>query len=474
MNEAPAVLRAYETLNTEDSVSSDIIVCSQCRPGTNTFTSCASQYKGSCHRVMIPLDGQALENEGNVLCIGIEGRLKYCGDGEFMAVSYVWSHGWQGCTEDGICSRVLDMLLNAASKFGLDWIWLDIAMVSGVREIRSVTVNAMNRVYSSAAITLVCDRLLLAMNGGTAREKILAMALSDWTTRLWTMQESMLSKCLVFLQQDGYWTVEDMLRKLMDYGDEDPDNHWKLIGAMITLWIMGVDSDAHFEKMVFLSSNRRTSNPIDMSRAIFPLFKLDWPGVDTTLVDGQIILLNHLGNDACRYAWLHAPIGLPPPWTWAPLNVINAEGPILREELPMRVTPQGLEGTWFAIAVDLKEVEMSDNPQDEDSTVRYLARITGTFHDSMTFTMEDNTQFFARVYHNTKDLSIWRGKPLLLLRPPVEDRPEDVTLDYYNLVILDSSTEDEYLSMHRVGSVIAEVSPREFRRYEQRIQGVIS
>jgi hypothetical protein len=146
----------------------------------------------------------------------------------------------------------------------------------------------------------------------------------------------------------------------------------------------------------------------------------------------------------------------------------------LGEGLSIRVTPQGLAGTWYAIAVDLKEFEISDDPQDEDSAVRYFARITGTFHDSMTFTMEDNTEFFARVYHNTKDLSIWRGKPLLLLRPPVEDVPEDVTLDYFNLVILDSSTEEEDLSMQRVGSVIAELSLREFKRYEQRSQGVIS
>jgi hypothetical protein len=46
------------------------------------------------------------------------------------------------------------------------------------------------------------------------------------------MQEAMLIKCLVFLQHDVYWTAEDMLRKLMDYGTEDPDN-WKLIGAIM-------------------------------------------------------------------------------------------------------------------------------------------------------------------------------------------------------------------------------------------------
>jgi hypothetical protein len=381
MTEAPAVLGAYDTLNTAVAIPSDIIVCPQCRPGTNTFMFYASQYKGSCHQVTVALDGQAPE-EGNVLCIGMEGRLKYCAEGEFMAVSHVWSHGWQGCAEEGICSRVLDMLLDIASKFGCDWIWLDIALVSGVREIRSLTVNAMNRVYSSAAITLVCDRLLLAMKGGTDREKVLAMAVSDWMTRLWTMQESMLSRRLVFLQQDGYWTAEDMWETLWDYGTEDPDNHWKLVGAMTTLWELTMESDEIFDRIVFLRSNCITSKPIDMSRALFPLFKFDWPGLDTTLAEGQIILLKHIGNDAYRYAWLDAPIGLPKPWTWAPLIVPNAVGPILAEGLPVRVDTQGLHGTWFAIGVELRDVH--DDPEDED----YLARITGTVFDLMTFTME--------------------------------------------------------------------------------------
>ena len=126
-------------------------------------------------------------------------------------MSHVWSHEWQGVSEDGICSRVLEMLLAVASSFGLEWIWLDVAMISGVEEIRTMSVNAMNRVYSTAAVTLVCDRLILSMKGGTDREKALVVSLSDWFTRLWTMQEALLSQKLVFLQQDGWWIGYDFL-----------------------------------------------------------------------------------------------------------------------------------------------------------------------------------------------------------------------------------------------------------------------
>ena len=224
------------------------------------------------------------------------------------------------------------MLLGAASKFEVEWIWLDIAMVSGVREIRAVTVNAMNRVYSSAAVTLACDRLLLSMEGGTDREKVLAMALSDWMTRLWTMQEAMLSKNLVFLQQDGYWDAEDILDGILYECDEGAENHWKQVGAMLTMWNLVRSSEPPLDRMMYISGERRTSKTIDMSRAIFPLFNLDWPGADTTLEEGQIILLKHLGINAYCYAWRYAPVGLPPPWTWAPLISVNGGGIILSQD----------------------------------------------------------------------------------------------------------------------------------------------
>jgi hypothetical protein len=44
--------------------------------------------------------------------------------------------------------------------------WLDVAIMSNIQEIRN-----MNRVYSTAAVTLFCDRLLLSVKGGTDRDK---------------------------------------------------------------------------------------------------------------------------------------------------------------------------------------------------------------------------------------------------------------------------------------------------------------
>ena len=471
MTEAPALLRAYDKLNTITTVPSDVQVCPQCQPGTSTFIFYGQQYKGSCRRLQIALGGRALLHEEAVLCIGAEGLLSYRSAGDFIAVSHVWAHGWQGVSEDGICSRVLDILLNAAFDLGQEWIWLDAALVSGVRDLRVMAVNDMNRVYSAAAATLVCDRLLMAMEESTDREKVLGVAMCDWMTRLWTMQEAVLSSRLVFLEQDCLWTAKDMFETLMDYGDEDPDNHWQLVGAMQTLCELVVESDRPLDRVLQLGSNRRTTKSIDLVRALFPLFDLKWPGPETTFFEAQIILLEHLETDAYRYAWSHAPVGLPSPWTWAPCTIVNCEGYILPRGLPLRVDSQGLHGIWFAAAVELKDIEVGE---ERDTPAQYSARTTGTFHNRMTFALEDESVFRASVYHNEGDLTTWRSKRLLLLRAPVDDIPQTQELEYYNLVVLDGSNDEEYLDMHRVGSVLAHLSLREFKMYEEQIQGVIS
>ncbi len=72
-----------------------------------------------------------------------------------MAVSHVWEHGWQGNSEEGVCSRTLELLLDVAALFDLEWVWLDIVMISGVKEIRATSINSMNLVYSSAKVTVV-------------------------------------------------------------------------------------------------------------------------------------------------------------------------------------------------------------------------------------------------------------------------------------------------------------------------------
>ncbi|KAF8243762.1 hypothetical protein K440DRAFT_636840 [Wilcoxina mikolae CBS 423.85] len=233
-------------------------VCEQCKSSTNTFAYWGERYAGECYPVPIALEGFRLDQSlDKVLCVGYGGELKLCGPGEFMAISHVWDHGWRGTSENGLCSRVLGMLLNVASRFGLEWVLLDVTMISSDKEIRTMRINAMN----------LCDKV----------------------------------------------------------------------------------SETPLDKIILFGRERRTTKKVDYVRALYPLFGLQWSGPNTTLEEGQIRLLQHLGDDSSRCAFLFGPVGLPSSWCWAPLSLTGCSGYL--QERDMSATSGGLAGAWSTRAV---------------------------------------------------------------------------------------------------------------------------
>jgi hypothetical protein len=414
----------------------------------------------------------ALQLDDKVLCVGAGGKLAYCGEGEFVAISHVWQHGWQGHNEDGLCSRVLNMLLTSASHFGVEWVWIDAALISNLPELNSLAVNAMNRVYSTCVTTLACDRLLLAMDGGTDREKVLAMAVSDWMTRLWTMQEAMLSPKIVVLQRNGFWILDEMLETLLTGEVGKEDTHWEATGAILMLWNLAWNTEHPVDRVFVIGDTRKTTKTIDLTRALFPLFELQWPGSETTLQEAQIILLKHLGEDAYRLSWLHGPVGLPSPWTWAPLISVNCDGILLPIGIPISVEKAGLHGGWPAVAVEYVSIE--EDSEDFSPTAQYRASITNTYVDPIRCRVKnDGHEFTATVFHIENDLEVWRDKRLLLLRAPMDHDDVREDLEYYNLVTIEGFSAQVNL-MNRVGSVLTELPLRVWTDNEIKVEGVIS
>ncbi|KAE8550260.1 hypothetical protein EYB25_006482 [Talaromyces marneffei] len=345
-----------------------ITACNQCKPGTNTWSYCALYdiRRHTCHRVAINLNlniKAAGNDRGKILCLGRNGATKYCGPSEFMAISHVWSHGWQGSTEDGICSRVLDMLLEiAATKFNVQWIWLDVAMISSDKSIRAMAINSMDTVYSTAKATLVVDRLLLNFTPKAEDDMQTALTIiaSDWMTRLWTMQEAMLSQNILILTHRESQPINprDLLNRII-LAKHNP-TRWQQYQAIKLLSGMTHDPNPSLRKVVTFSYERTTTNPIDMVRALYPLFGLKWPSADTTLIQGQILLLKHLGQEAAILTSLSSPIGLPSPWGWAPLVIPGASGGSLAG-YGRYISEQGLVGAWGWLEVVPVAMEPRDN-----------------------------------------------------------------------------------------------------------------
>lgn len=516
MHDISHVVAAYLAQRERQSCALDrnnIGVCSQCEPGTNTFTWVGHRYgRGStCRRIAINTSKFAAElqnGSAGVLCVGRDGKLQFCAPGEFMTVSHVWEHGWKGTSEEGICSRLLDTLLDTAADFELSWVWLDVAMIGRDPVTRALSVNGMNRVYTTAKVTLVCDRLLLSMEGGSDREKVFALAVSDWMTRIWTMQEALLSKNLVIAQRDHHWNTSEMIRSLAL--NDDPLN-WQVYDAVRTLFgmveVVTNDPETTLERTFLLCRERLTTKPVDFARALFPLFNLTWPGPNTTLIQGQLILLKHLGKHAARCAGLHGPIGLPSPYSWAPLTFAGSSGGLTSRG--RAVTSSGLMGAWSwkevratqressgarsgrlsqghgmaglltcltksvklgtganlskfgslweigsAVINDIYRGYMTHAHASWDfaSHTARMAELTGGRHDFMTFVDPTTGRhcLSALVYYHPTEPFPWSdGRQFLIGNAGREKSHEN---DFYDLVIVQSS-DNEWYEMHRVGAV---------------------
>ena len=427
--------------------------CNQCCPGTNTFALQGSSYEGCCH--FVPIITQSYVNlveKEKVLCVGAGGELRLCGKDQFMAVSHVWEHGWQGDSEKGLCSRTLDLLLFVAGLFGLEWVWIDIAMISREPISRSLAINSMNFVYTSSKVTVVFDRLLMSMNGGSDRERVMAVFLTDWMTRVWTMQEALLAKNLVFLFGDCHLHGRE-LKESMIHNSPQPNLHWQQWTAIRSLaTILEGFVTPMLDRIFTLSKERLTTKKEDMSRAVFPLFDLKWPGRMTTLEEGQVKILRYLGKRAARLAPLHGPI-MPQPWSWAPLVLPGTSGFLQPqgEERPLHL--DGIRGRWAAWPV-LKMLGKLNLGR--DGYCEQLAQLTGTCYDMVKLeVMGASYIFHASVFSRPENTYPWDGQQLFLLRAHNTGTPKTKDMDYYDLVVKDTPPHPTGLvQCHRVGSVM--------------------
>jgi hypothetical protein len=277
------------------------------------------------------------------------------------------------------------MLLEIAlTKFNVQWIWLDVAMISRDKAIRAMAINSMDAVYSAAKATLVVDRLLLNFTPRVVDDMQTALAItaSDWMTRLWTMQEAMLSQNLLILAHRDSAPINprDLLNRIILAKHDSA--RWQQYIAIKLLSAMTHDPKPSLRKIVTFSYERTTTNPIDMVRALYPLFGLKWPAADTTLIQGQILLLEHLGQEAAILTSLSSPIGLPSPWGWAPLVIPGASGGSLAG-YGRYVSEDGLRGAWSWLDVVPVAMESRDAVKGRLSSNRgWMYDFKRSFRDS--------------------------------------------------------------------------------------------
>ncbi|KAI8583509.1 hypothetical protein K450DRAFT_221533 [Umbelopsis ramanniana AG] len=117
----------------------------------------------------------------------------------YVALSHVWSHsfvrqplGPQSCVYINKC--VLVALRRAAKHNGVEHVWIDSACNPCDVSANKLAVLSMDVLYTHAKAVVVLDRDLVRCKVADSTEWLRMIAVCDWSTRAWTLQEANLAQ----------------------------------------------------------------------------------------------------------------------------------------------------------------------------------------------------------------------------------------------------------------------------------------
>ena len=161
-------------------------------------------------------------------------------DKEYVIFSHVWADGYGNPNANQLPKCVLDLFLrlfrdiknensygrNRGTLQSTENFWIDtlaIPVDDKYKAQRKKAIRNMHKIYTGAKYTIVLDAGLMRINRGEGYiQPAMSITLSGWMTRLWTLQEAVLSKQLYFNFSDQVYAME-RLEKL--YKQENAPLH---------------------------------------------------------------------------------------------------------------------------------------------------------------------------------------------------------------------------------------------------------
>lgn len=131
----------------------------------------------------------------------------------YVALSHVWADGLGSTTEEGLPTCQIKRLATMTTQVVPGGaFWMDALCVPSRRDMRKRAIGLMAQTYRVAAAVLVIDGGIRSCSlSASPEEKLLRVMSSGWMQRLWTLQEAVLARRLVFEFSDGLATADELL-----------------------------------------------------------------------------------------------------------------------------------------------------------------------------------------------------------------------------------------------------------------------
>ncbi|KAI1786895.1 hypothetical protein LXA43DRAFT_975504 [Ganoderma leucocontextum] len=146
---------------------------------------------------------------------GMRLRVRPAIDGQYVAISHVWADGLGGSPEVGLPACQIARLAALAKEAIPDTgaFWMDSLCVPREAGMRSRALKLLPKTYKDAAKVLVLDVCVRAQctKDRPWEENLFHIVMSGWARRVWTAQEGVLARGLLFEFSDGMLDVTDRL-----------------------------------------------------------------------------------------------------------------------------------------------------------------------------------------------------------------------------------------------------------------------
>ena len=182
--------------------------------------------------------------DGVALLEDTEDSVKSCtlGDmGNYVAFSHVWSDGLGSTTEKRLPKCQIEKLLdNTLQSCKATCFWIDSLCVPQQQDLRKRAITLMAKTYQSAAAVIVLDaRVQHYSIRDPLEEQLVALGLSVWQQRLWTLQEGSLAKRPLFKFSDALVDRETILEKGYAKRYTPVVRFAQILLDSVTKWVLG-------------------------------------------------------------------------------------------------------------------------------------------------------------------------------------------------------------------------------------------
>ncbi|KAI9066283.1 hypothetical protein FKP32DRAFT_1601861 [Trametes sanguinea] len=235
-------------------------------------------------------------------------------------------------------------------------IWMDSLCVPGVKRVRKLAIGLMAQTYQNAQTVVVLDSSIQACSPqATAQARLLHVVTSAWMHRLWTLQEAMLARQLVFeFAGRALVDVQDLLP-----GGEDLCNPL-LVQLASELYRLRTFAQRRTDMSLFHVAQalqwRTTSRAEDETLAVSGLLDLEASALVGLHGDDRMrAFLLAVGKLSRTIIFLPGPRLQIPAFTWAPKTLMTNSGSTMSFPLDdsegdvAHCTPNGLSAEYSVV-----------------------------------------------------------------------------------------------------------------------------